>query len=148
VGNAKHLQTLLHQAQAHPSIGAAGGFFSFRPVKQRGATACSRHELSCRTVHELDDGIKPDGAQVFLLAPTPSAPSYSRSTDATANHRGSTALRSPRTIAIRDCGREIASKVPVPTRAEHAQCHRDSRAMLKGFYMPLSHPLYDDAGLG
>jgi PQQ-like domain len=26
-GNAKHLHTLLHQAQAHPSIGAAGGFF-------------------------------------------------------------------------------------------------------------------------
>jgi putative ABC transport system substrate-binding protein len=25
-GNAKHLHTLLHQAQAHPSIGAAGGF--------------------------------------------------------------------------------------------------------------------------
>jgi hypothetical protein len=36
---------------------------------------------------------------------------------------------------------EIASKVPVPTRAEHAQCHRDSRAMLKGFYMPPSHGL-------
>jgi hypothetical protein len=37
---------------------------------------------------------------------------------------------------------EIASKVPVPTRAEHAQCHRDSRTLLKGFYTPPAHPLY------
>jgi hypothetical protein len=28
VENAEHLHTLLHQAQAHPSIGAADGFFS------------------------------------------------------------------------------------------------------------------------
>jgi hypothetical protein len=30
VENAKHLQMLLHQAQAHPSIGAAGEFFAGR----------------------------------------------------------------------------------------------------------------------
>jgi hypothetical protein len=36
VENAKHLHTLLHQAQAHPSIGAAGGFFR-RPWLRCGA---------------------------------------------------------------------------------------------------------------
>jgi hypothetical protein len=43
VENAKHLHTLLHQAQAHPSIGAAGGFF---------LTATSAALLDCHRLIE------------------------------------------------------------------------------------------------
>jgi hypothetical protein len=38
---------------------------------------------------------------------------------------------------------EIAAKVPMPSRDEHAKSHRAARAMFKDWYTAPSHPLYD-----